>query len=92
MSWSPDISPIGIGASLHLGTAISNFGIQETLTHPKETRDVFDYEIGFEDGYLHARELPGHGVDFNEAAAEKYPYQASNMAISRLEDGSMWHW
>ncbi|HAU25867.1 MAG TPA: mandelate racemase, partial [Alteromonas australica] len=37
-------------------------------------------------------DLPGLGISFNEDAAKKYPYKRSYLPVSRLEDGTMWHW
>ena len=34
-------------------------------------------------------ELPGHGVDINEAEAAKYPYKRACLPVNRLEDGSL---
>ena len=37
-------------------------------------------------------ELPGHGVDINEAEAAKYPYKRACLPVNRLEDGTLWDW
>ena len=41
-----DISPVGLAASLHLGVAIPNFGIQEYMTHSAATDEVFRSACG----------------------------------------------
>jgi L-alanine-DL-glutamate epimerase-like enolase superfamily enzyme len=46
----------------------------------------------FEDGYLVMDEVPGLGVDIDEALAAKYPYERAYLPVARLADGSMWHW
>jgi hypothetical protein len=39
-----DLSPVCMGASLHLNTAIPNFGIQEYMRHTPETDAVFPHD------------------------------------------------
>lgn len=87
-----DLSPICMGASLHLGTAIPNFGVQEYMRHTPETDEVFPHAYSFKSGYLHPGEAPGHGVDIDEKLAAKYPYSRAYLPVNRLEDGSMWNW
>ena len=87
-----DLSPVCMGASLHLNTAIPNFGVQEYMRHTQETDEVFPHSYTFANGYLHPGEQPGHGVDIDEKLAAKYPYQRAYLPINRLEDGTLWHW
>ncbi|GJL93723.1 MAG: D-mannonate dehydratase CC2812 [Hyphococcus sp.] len=87
-----DLSPACMGASLHLGLAAPNFGIQEYMRHTPETDEVFPHAYSFKDGYLHPGETPGHGVDINEDLAAKYPYSRAYLPVNRLEDGTMWNW
>ncbi len=87
-----DLSPACMGASLHLGLAAPNFGVQEYMRHTPETDDVFPHAYSYADGYLHPGETPGHGVDINEDLAAKYPYQRAYLPVNRLEDGTMWNW
>jgi mannonate dehydratase len=87
-----DLSPVCMGAALHFDTWVPNFGVQEYMRHTAETDAVFPHAYRFEDGYLHAGDAPGHGVDLDEALAAKYPYKPSALPVNRLEDGSMWNW
>lgn len=87
-----DLSPVTMGAALHFDTWVPNFGIQEYMRHTDETDAVFPHDYRFEEGYLHAGESPGHGVDIDEALAAKYPYQPASLPVARLEDGTMWNW
>jgi mannonate dehydratase len=87
-----DLSPVCMGAALHFDTWVPNFGVQEYMRHTEETDAVFPHAYGFEDGYLHPGDAPGHGVDMDEALAAKYPYKPSALPVNRLEDGSMWNW
>ena len=87
-----DLSPVCMGAALHLDTAIPNFGIQEHMPHTQETDAVFPHAYTFRDGYLLPGEAPGHGVDIDEKLAAKYPYKRAYLPVNRLTDGSMWDW
>ncbi len=87
-----DLSPACMGAALHFDLWVPNFGIQEYMRHTQETDAVFPHAYYFEDGYLHPGEAPGHGVDIDEALAEKYPYEPAYLPVNRLEDGTMWNW
>src|SRR5690606_28369082 len=87
-----DLSPITMGAALHFDLSIPNFGLQEHMPHTPETDEVFPHAYYFENGYMHPGDVPGHGVDFNEALAEKYPYQRAYLPVNRREDGTLWDW
>jgi mannonate dehydratase len=87
-----DLSPVCMGASLHLNLAIPNFGIHEYMRHSPETDAVFPHAYTFVNGSLHPGEAPGHGVDIDEAAAESFPYRRAYLPINRLEDGTLWNW
>ncbi|QQA42362.1 D-mannonate dehydratase ManD [Pelagovum pacificum] len=87
-----DMSPICLGANLHLDLWAPNFGIQEYSGYSEEMLSVFPHAWSFEDGYMHPGEAVGHGVDFDEEAAAKHPYKRAYLPVNRLEDGTLWHW
>jgi len=87
-----DLSPVCMGAALHLDTAIYNFGVQEYMRHTEKTDEVFPHAYTFKDGYLYPGDTPGHGVDIDEELAAKYPYERAYLPVNRLEDGSMFNW
>lgn len=87
-----DISPVGMAAALHLDLAIHNFGIQEYMQHGALTNEVFRQSFTFEDGYLHPGEAPGIGVELDEAAAARFPYQPAYLPFNRLKDGTVHDW
>ena len=88
-----DLSPVCMGAALHLDLAMPNFGIQEHMPHTAETDAVFPHAYRFEAGFMHPGEAPGHGVTIDEALAARYPYQRAYLPVNRLQhDGSLWHW
>lgn len=68
-----DVSPVGHAANAHIDYAIWNFGIQEAVNFPEETRAVFPGHPTMENGYMHVSDAPGLGVEVDEAEAAKYP-------------------
>ena len=87
-----DLSPVTMGAALNFDLWAPNFGIQEYMRHTPETDAVFPHAYRFADGLLHPGEAPGHGVDIDEGAAAKYPYQPRQLPLARLRDGTAWNW
>ncbi len=87
-----DMSPICLGANLHLDLWVPNFGIQEYSGYTEQTLEVFPRSWSFASGYLHPGDAPGHGVDIDEALAARFPYQRAYLPVNRLEDGTLWHW
>ncbi|MEH0986321.1 D-mannonate dehydratase ManD [Micromonospora sp. CPCC 205556] len=87
-----DISPVGMAAALHLDLAIHNFGIQEYMQHGALTNEVFRQSFSFTDGYLHPGEQPGLGVELDEEAAARFPYQPAYLPFNRLKDGTVHDW
>ncbi|MBP2314356.1 D-mannonate dehydratase ManD [Azospirillum soli] len=87
-----DLSPVCMGAALHFDLWVPNFGVQEHMEHCAETDAVFPHAYSFQDGYMHPGEVPGHGVDIDEALAAKYPYNPAYLPVARLADGTLWNW
>ncbi len=88
-----DLSPVCMGAALHFGLWVPNFGIQEHMPHSAQTDAVFPHAYRFENGSMHPGQATGHGVDIDEALAAKYPYQRAYLPVNRLQhDGTLWHW
>ena len=87
-----DLSPVNMAAALHLDMAVNNFGIQEYMPHQEQVSEVFQIHYHYENGYLHLQDLPGLGVDLNEKAASKYPYQRAFLPVNRKTDGTLFHW
>jgi mannonate dehydratase len=57
-----------------------------------ETAEVFHSEVRFADGMLLPSEEPGLGVSYDDAAAEKFPYEPKYLPIARRLDGSVHDW
>jgi len=87
-----DLSPITMGAVLHFDLSTPNFGMQELMPHNRETDEVFPHAYTFRDGYMYPGDAPGHGVEFDEELAARYPYQRAYLPVNRKEDGTLWDW
>lgn len=68
-----DVSPVGHAANVHLDLATPNFGVQESRTFTTAEQDVFPGCPELKNGYYHATERPGLGIDLNEELAAKFP-------------------
>jgi mannonate dehydratase len=68
-----DVSPVGHAANVHLGLACHNFGIQEAREFTQAEQDVFPGCPDLKDGYYHANDKPGLGIDLDEKLAAKFP-------------------
>ena len=87
-----DLSPVCLAAALHFDLSIHNFGIQEYMPHNDETDRVFPHHYRFANGFMHPGDAPGLGVDIDEAAAARHPYQRAYLPVSRKEDGTVHSW
>lgn len=87
-----DISPVGMAAALHLDLAVHNFGIQEYTKHSARTLEVFRTSYRFTEGLLHPSDQPGLGVEFDERAAARFPYEPAYLPVNRLMDGTVHDW
>ena len=87
-----DLSPVCMAAALHFDLSVHNFGIQEYMPHTSETDRVFPHAYRFADGVMHPGDKPGLGVDIDESAAAKFPYQPAYLPVTRLLDGTMHDW
>ncbi|MEW1891102.1 enolase C-terminal domain-like protein [Streptomyces sp. NPDC085659] len=87
-----DVSPVGMAANLALDVSSPAFGVQEAATFTEATREVFPGTPVPDRGRLHPSAAPGLGVDFDEAAAARYPVteplQHDRWALLRAVDGS----
>jgi mannonate dehydratase len=87
-----DLSPVCLAAALHFDLSIHNFGIQEYMRHNDETDRVFPHHYRFAEGFMHPGDAPGLGVDIDETAAARHPYQRAYLPVSRKEDGTVHSW
>lgn len=90
---APDLSPICFAAHMHLNISTHNFGIQEFVGFGNDQcRAIFKHDMRLENGMILISDAPGLGVDFDEETAAQYQYKRSYLPVSRLEDGTLWHW
>lgn len=87
-----DLSPASLAAALHVDLSVPNFGMQEYMAHLPGHEEVFTTSWTFEDGLMHPGDRPGIGVDFDEKAAERFPYERKYLPVNRLRDGSVHDW
>jgi len=89
-----DVSPIGHMAMVHLDLNITNFGIQEYSEFNEATREIFHGVPEMKNGYLYANDRPGWGIEIDEAAAAKHPFNRTDPMNGgwgevRLPDGQI---
>jgi galactonate dehydratase len=62
--------------TLALGVSTPGYCIHETLFDDVPWRgEVVDEDVRFVDGYMYVNDRPGLGVDIDEAAAAKHPFE-----------------
>ncbi|MDR2974525.1 MAG: starvation-sensing protein RspA [Propionibacteriaceae bacterium] len=87
-----DVSPVGMAANMAINISSPAFGIQEAAGFTEATLEVFPGAPRPVDGHILATELPGLGVDFDEAAARRYlapePLVHDRWALLRGPDGA----
>jgi mannonate dehydratase len=89
-----DVSPVGHAANVHLDLATPNFGIQEAREFTQSEQDVFPGCPTLKDGYYHANDKPGLGIDLDEKLAAKFPIRDDppfdmHWGNTRRRDGSV---
>ncbi|WP_299037628.1 D-mannonate dehydratase ManD [uncultured Pseudokineococcus sp.] len=87
-----DLSPVAHAAALHLDLATSNFGVQENMGHLDPAGEVFRWSYTFDDGYMHPGDAPGLGVELDEEAAARFPYDRRYLPVNRRLDGAVHDW
>jgi len=87
------LSAVSLAACLQLDASIHNFTLQEYIRSDKPPRsEVLVDPVRIEKGYLKIPEKPGLGVELNEDALEKYPYEPRDLPGLTHEDGSIADW
>jgi mannonate dehydratase len=87
-----DLSPVSLAAALHVDLAVPNFGIQEYMGHVEPADEVFRTNWTFHNGLMHPGDAPGLGVDVDEEAAARFPYDPKSLPVNRRTDGSVHDW
>jgi galactonate dehydratase len=85
--------PLALAVSVHFALATPNWIIQEAITSDVPWRDeVLTQSLTFEKGYILPPTGPGLGVEIDEAAAAKYPFQPEKILRYFHPDGSVADW
>jgi mannonate dehydratase len=87
-----DLSPVTLAAAVHVDVSVPNFGIQEYMGYTDEVGEVFRSGVRFERGMLHPSEEPGLGVEYDDEAAARFPYEPRYLPVARRLDGSVHDW
>ncbi len=74
--------PVMNAMTLHLAASIPNFSIFETvMIDVPWRRELVSETLEFRDGHLMVPTAPGLGVELNEAACAKFPYEPTDLPI-----------
>jgi galactonate dehydratase len=74
--------PVMNAMTLHLAAAIPNFSIFETvMTDAPWRRELVTETLAFEGGDLLVPTTPGLGVELNEEACARFPYQPTDLPL-----------
>src|ERR687898_1132018 len=81
------VGPVMNAMTLHTALAIPNFSVLETVSVDVPWRkELVNETLVFEDGHLLAPTAPGLGVELNEEACARFPYEPHDVP---LFDGSI---
>jgi galactonate dehydratase len=88
------LGPVSAAACVQLCMASTNVGVQEIPRQPGTyATDLFPQQIQWDDGYAWAPDVPGLGVDFDEAVAESNRMSGTGWTPQlRRNDGAFTNW
>jgi galactonate dehydratase len=89
------LGPVANAAALHFDLSTPNFLIQEDMLADVPWRwDVVQHSLVTENGYWLPPEVPGLGIEVNETAAAKHPFQQEviHPTTVRAHDGAILDW
>lgn len=87
------LGPLATMVNVHLGFAIPGFLIQEVMRNDVPWRDeVVDFPLAIVDGHVVPSDRPGIGIEIDERAAARYPYQPEPLVRWYHDDGSVADW
>jgi len=84
-------SPVNNAAFTHLAAAIPNYVLMEVNPHTDEQLALVDNPFQVRDGYREVSDRPGIGVEIDEAACEKLPFEGRSITGNFQADGSVAH-
>jgi galactonate dehydratase len=84
------LGPVATAACIQLATATPNWDVQEAYDEKTGARGAIVHEpVPVVDGYFIPPETPGIGVEFDEAAPARFPFEQPPAAPPIREDGSV---
>jgi galactonate dehydratase len=89
------LGPVATAAAVHFDFSTPNFLIQEDMLNDVPWRDeVVQRSLRHDNGYWLLPEAPGLGIEVDEAAAARHPYQPEvhHPATARAQDGAILDW
>lgn len=87
------LGPVATWANLQVDFATPNFLVQEIMRADVPWRaEVVDAVPEIVGGWVGLPQRPGLGVNVNEKAAARYPYQPETQVMAVLEDGAVGDW
>jgi galactonate dehydratase len=89
------LGPVANAAALHFALSTPNFLIQEDMLSDVPWRwEVVQHSLTTENGFWLMTDAPGLGIEVNEEAAKKYPFQQEviHALTVRAHDGAILDW
>jgi galactonate dehydratase len=89
------LGPVANAAALHFALSTPNFLIQEDMLSDVPWRwEVVQHSLETKDGYWLPTVAPGLGIEVNEAAAARHPFQQEviHATTVRAHDGAILDW
>ncbi|MCL4863751.1 MAG: galactonate dehydratase [Caldilineaceae bacterium] len=89
------LGPVANAAALHFALSTPNFLIQEDMLADVPWRwEVVQHQLQMQDGYWLPVDAPGLGIEVDESAARKHPFQQEviHATTIRAHDGAILDW
>jgi galactonate dehydratase len=87
------LGPVATAVNVHFGLATPNFLIQEVMHGDVPWRnEVVDAPLNIDRGHVYPSSRPGIGVEIDEKAAARYPFQPETQVRVFHDDGSVGDW
>jgi galactonate dehydratase len=84
------LGPVATAVNVQVALSTPNFLIQEIMRSDVPYRDeVVDAPLLVKGGYVYPSDRPGIGVEVDEKAAARYPYQPEVLQRDFYPDGSV---
>ena len=86
------LGPVSTAACLHFDLSTPLFAVQELVWRPEVIADIVKTDMRLEGGNLYSGGAPGLGVELDDDAAMRDPFQLKVGQILRREDNSVSDW